>query len=323
MGASTSTSLFAEGGAGTLRLLMYLAAALVLMVADHRGGHLDHARQLAGQAMDPLYWLAAAPARAVRAINHNLSTRVELAARNDTLSRELLLANARLHRLSAVQQENRRLRALLGGTEPHALSVQLATLLDIDLDPFRHRVVLDSGTRHGVRPGLAIVDATGVMGQVVSSSGATSTAILISDPNHAIPVQVRRSGVRTIAFGTGRTDQLVLPNIPPSADVQVGDELVTSGLGGTFPPGFPVGRLTELAADATRLFVVGQAEPASALNRSGEVLLVWTGDGTTAGPPAAAVSASDAGDEGAAGTGAAGEGPAGPEPVNEQEEPRP
>src|SRR5690606_7173201 len=154
------------------------------------------------------------------------------------------------------------------------------------LDPFRHRVVLDSGSRDGVRPGLAIVDATGVMGQVVAVSASTSTAILVSDPNHAVPVQVRRSGVRTIAFGTGRTDQLLLPNIPPSADVRVGDELVTSGLGGTFPPGFPVGRLAELAPDDTGLFMVGKAEPAAALNRSGEVLLVWTGDATTAGPPA-------------------------------------
>jgi rod shape-determining protein MreC len=293
MGASTSTSLFAEGGAGTLRLLMYLAAALVLMVADHRGGHLHSVRQVAAQAMDPLYWLAAAPARAIRAVNSNLSTRVELASRNEALSRELLLANARLHRLSAVQQENRRLRALMGGTEPHALSVQLATLLDIDLDPFRHRVVLDSGSRHGVRVGLAIVDASGVMGQVVATSGSTSTAILISDPNHAIPVQVRRSGVRTIAFGTGRTDALVLPNVPPSADVRVGDELVTSGLGGTFPAGFPVARLTSLEPDPTRLFLVGHAAPASALNRSGEVLLVWTGDAAAAGPPAPAGPAVD------------------------------
>lgn len=287
MGASTSTSLFAEGGAGTLRLLMYLAAALVLMIADHRGGHLDRLRQVAGYAVDPIYWLAAAPVRAVRAVSTNLSTRTELAARNEALSRELLLANARLHRLDAVQQQNRRLRALLGGTESHALSVQLATLLDVDLDPFRHRVLLDGGTRHGVRPGLAIVDATGVMGQVVDASSATSTAILISDPNHAIPVQVRRSGVRTIAFGTGRVDRLALPNIPPSADVEVGDELVTSGLGGTFPPGFPVGSITALAPDDTRLFLVGEATPASALDRSGEVLLVWTSDAAAAGPPEA------------------------------------
>src|SRR5690606_11455349 len=142
---------------------------------------------------------------------------------NDLLSRDLLLANARLHRLNAVQQENQRLRGLLGSTRNHALSVQLATLLDIDLDPYRHRVVLDSGSSHGVRAGLAIVDSSGVMGQVVDVSGSTATAILVSDPNHAIPVQASRSGVRTIAFGTGRVDRLVLPNVPPSADVQVGD----------------------------------------------------------------------------------------------------
>lgn len=283
--ASSSTSLFAEGGGGTLRLLVYLGAALVLMVADHRGGYLERARSIAGAAVDPLYWIAAAPVRLARALGDNVASRRELAGENDELARNLLLANARLHRLNAVQEENRRLRALLGSTHEHTLSVQLATLLDIDLDPYRHRVLLDSGSVQRVRPGLAIVDSTGVMGQVVDVSRATSTAILISDPNHAIPVQVRRSGVRTIALGTGRVDRLVLPNIPPSADVQVGDELVTSGLGGTFPAGFPVATVTDLRPDDTRLFIVGEAEPASALNRSGEVLLVWSDLSEPAGPP--------------------------------------
>lgn len=282
--ASSSTSLFAEGGAGTLRLLAYLGVALVLMIADHRGGHLDRARGWAGLAIDPLYWLAAAPVRGVRALSENVASRRELAGNNDELARDLLLANARLHRLDAVQQENQRLRALLGSTRVHTMSVQLATLLDIDLDPYRHRVLLDSGSAQRVRPGLAIVDSSGVMGQVVDVSRATSTAILISDPNHAVPVQVRRSGVRTIALGTGRVDQLVLPNIPPSADVQVGDQLVTSGLGGTFPAGFPVATITALRPDDTRLFIVGEAAPASALNRSGEVLLVWSDVLGPAGP---------------------------------------
>lgn len=286
--ASSSTTLFAEGGGGTLRLLAYLAAALVLMIADHRGAYLEQARALSARAVDPLYWIAAAPVRGVRALSENLSSRRELAEDNAALSRDLLLANARLHRLQAVQEENQRLRALLSGTRTHQLKVQLATLLDVDLDPFRHRVVLDSGTANGVRSGLAIVDSSGVMGQVVEVSRSTSTAILVSDPNHAVPVQVRRSGVRTIAVGTGRTDQLVLPNIPPSADVQVGDELVTSGLGGTFPPGFPVATITELRPDDTRLFIVGEAAPSSALTRSGQVLLVWSEPAAAVGPPAAA-----------------------------------
>ena len=274
--ASSSTSLFAEGGAGTLRLLAYLGAALILMVADHRGGHLDRFRGWAGLAVDPLYWIAAAPVRGARALSENIASRRELASTNDDLARDLLLANARLHRLDAVQQENQRLRGLLGSTRTHTMSVQLANLLDIDLDPYRHRVLLDSGSAQRVRPGLAIVDSSGVMGQVVDVSRSTSTAILISDPNHAVPVQVSRSGVRTIALGTGRVDQLVLPNIPPSADVQVGDQLVTSGLGGTFPAGFPVATITALRPDETRLFIVGEAQPTSALNRSGQVLLVWS-----------------------------------------------
>ena len=168
--------------------------------------------------------------------------------------------------------------------------MQLASLVDIDLDPFRHRIVLDAGSRRGVREGRAVIDGEGGVGQVTAVTALNSTAMLISDPSHAIPVQVVRSGLRTIAYGTGSIDRLLLPNIPLSADVRSGDELITSGLGGTFPAGFPVGRITELSPDETRLFVVAQARPSAALDRSGEVLLVWDttaagDDGDAIGPP--------------------------------------
>jgi rod shape-determining protein MreC len=273
--SSSSGSLFAEGGAGTLRLLLHLAAALILMVADHRGGYLDRVRHWAGLLSGPLYAVASSPARLTRSVVENVSTRDKLAADNAALRERLLVSNARIHRLEAVQLENQRLRTLLGGTRGLHLSVQLASLVDIDLDPFRHRILLDAGTRRGVHEGLAVIDGAGVVGQVIAATPMNSTAMLISDPSHAVPVQVVRSGLRTIAFGTGRVDQLLLPNIPLSADIRVGDQLITSGLGGTFPAGFPVGRITRLSPDETRLFVLAEAKPDAALDRSGEVLLVW------------------------------------------------
>lgn len=288
--SSSSGSLFAEGGAGTLRLLAYLTLSLILMVADHRGGYLERVRYWAGLLGGPMYLVASAPARLFEAVYQNLGERARLAGENAALREQLLVGNARIHRLEAVQLENQRLRDLLGGTRGLRLSVQLANLIDIDLDPFRHRILLDGGSNRGVREGLAVIDGNGVVGQVIAVTPFNATAMLISDPSHAIPVQVVRSGLRTIAYGTGDIGTLLLPNIPLSADVRVGDQLISSGLGGTFPAGFPVGRIARLSPDATRLFVVAEAMPAAALDRSGEVLLVRdTSDADAAtdpfGPP--------------------------------------
>lgn len=272
--SSASGSLFAEGGAGTLRLLLYLTAALILMVADHRGGYLERVRSFAGLLGGPIYLVASSPARLAQGLRENFGSRSQLADDNRTLRQQLLISNARVHRLEALQLENQRLRGLLKGTRGLQLSVQLASLIDIDLDPFRHRIVIDTGSNGGVSEGLAVIDGQGVVGQVVATTLLNATVMLVSDPSHAVPVQIVRSGLRTIAYGTGHIDKLLLPNIPLSADVRVGDQLITSGLGGTFPAGFPVGTVETLNPDATRLFVVAEAKPAAALERSGQVLLV-------------------------------------------------
>jgi rod shape-determining protein MreC len=199
----------------------------------------------------------------------------------DTLAREnrelrdaLLLAQAKLNRLDALVAQNARLKDLLDAQNSLGLSVQLARLVDVDLDPFRPRVVLDAGANQGVTVGQPVIDAHGIMGQIVEVLANTSVAMLITDPTHAIPVMVERSGLRTIAYGTGAIDRLQLPNIPISADVQVGDRLVTSGLGGRFPAGFPVGEILSISTDASSLFAAAEAKPAAQLDRSSDVLLL-------------------------------------------------
>ncbi|GAB2498290.1 rod shape-determining protein MreC [Arenimonas alkanexedens] len=263
-----------EGAGGTLPLLAYLALATVLMVGDHRGGFANQARQKLSVLAEPVWWLAAAPGRLFDAGRELTTSRGDLQAQNEQLRRELQVNASRLHRMTAVAEENQRLRELLGGTRGYRLTAQLAGIIDIDLDPGRQRIVLDAGTQDGVRVGLAMIDAGGVLGQVVEVSPRRATALLVTDPDHAVPVQVARSGLRTIAFGTGRSDRLRLPNIPQSADIRVGDRLVTSGIGGRFPAGFPVGVVEALHPDDTRLFVVAEARPAAFLDRSLEVLLV-------------------------------------------------
>lgn len=269
------STLFDPEASATLRLAGYLLLGVVLMVIDFRGGYLDKVRSTFSVLAHPMYLVASSPARMTRWLAEGFSERQALVVENREKAQALLLAEARLNRLQAVQQQNLRLRELLGAKRSLGLKVQFAELLDIDLDPFRHRIAIGLGSREGVTPGQAVIDARGVMGQVVSVGPFSSQAILITDPSHALPVQVSRNALRTIAYGTGRTDRLILPNIPISADLEVGDRLYTSGLGGVFPAGLPVARIVEIQTDETGNFAVAHALPEAGLERSGEVLILW------------------------------------------------
>jgi rod shape-determining protein MreC len=255
-------------------LIVYLAFAVVLMVLDHRGSYLELLRRTGSALIEPVYRLAAFPADVARATRTAVATQDRLATENRELREALLLAQARLNRLDTLVAQNARLKDLLEAQKNLGLSVQFARLVDVDLDPFRHRIVLDVGANQGIAVGQPVIDAHGVMGQVVEVLPNTAVAMLITDPTHAIPVMVERSGLRTIAYGTGAIDRLELPNIPISADVQVGDRLVTSGLGGRFPAGFPVGEILAISTDSSSLFAAAQARPSAALDRSGDVLLL-------------------------------------------------
>ena len=263
-----------ESALAVLPLVFYLGLAVALMVADRRMGYGEQARQRVAVLSEPVWWVAASPVRLFHAMREELSLRSTLQDENARQKHDLDVATARILRLNAVAEENRRLRELLGGTRGYALDVRLVGILDVDLDPFRQRIVLDAGSDGGVRVGQAMIDSGGVLGQVIEVGRSRATALLITDPDHAVPVQVARSGLRTIAFGTGHSDRLVLPNVPQSGDIRRGDLLITSGIGGRFPAGFPVGTVTALQADKLRLFVTADATPAALQVRGSEVLLI-------------------------------------------------
>jgi rod shape-determining protein MreC len=297
-----------DSALSALPLIVYLAMAIGLMVADHRHDFGKVVRDKAALATRPFWWLASSPTMLFRASTQTLATRSALQADNEKKQHDLQLAIARIHRLNAVADENVRLRRLLGGTRGYALDVRMAGIVDIDLDPFRQRLVLDAGRDAGVEVGQALIDSGGVMGQVVEVQPHRSIALLITDPDHAIPVQIARSGLRTIAYGTGRADRLLLPNIPQSADVKVGDVLITSGIGGRFPAGFPVATISKLNPDQLRLFVVGEAIPAAHLDRGNEVLLIGNlPPAIDVGPPAPAGMHNPSAEEAAATAAAAAE----------------
>lgn len=264
----------ADAARGTLRLVMYLVAALILMTADHRGGYLDALRERAATLRGPLYWLAASPARVARDVTTAVTDQRAVIAENHALREALLRSQAQLARQSTMDGENVRLRALLGSRYRLALEAQMAAIIDVDLDPFRQRVVLDAGSAQGVRVGQALMDARGLLGQVVEAPPQRAVALLITDASHTTPVEIVRTGLRTLAFGTGDSERLRLPYIPFSADVKAGDELVTSGLGRRFPAGLPVARIVTIEADDSGTFAVATARPAADLLRYGEVLLL-------------------------------------------------
>ena len=258
--------------AGTLRLLVALTLAIALMVLDHRGSWLTAIRGQIEVIVQPLWRLAGLPAKLGDTVRDDASTRSRLAKDNEALRNALLISGARIARLQAAAAENARLRGLLGAAEQGGLDVQLAPILDIALDPTRQRVVLDIGADQGVTLGQAAIDAGGLLGQVIEVRPSTATVLLLTDPDHAVPVAVSRNGIRLVAYGRG--DRLELANVPTSSDVKVGDRMVTSGLGGRFPPGFPVGTITALRRDESRAFLVGDLKPAAQLDRGRDVLLL-------------------------------------------------
>ena len=262
--------------ADTLRLLAYLALAVVLVVLDHRGGWLHQARQQASLLVQPLWTVAGWPGRFAETLYDDAGTLSQLTAENERLRNELLVNSARTARLQTLAADNQRLRELLGAARRGNLDVQLAPILDVDLDPTRQRLVLDAGANDGVRIGQSVIDAGGVVGQIIGLTPMHATVLLLTDPSHAVPVAVARSGVRLVAYGDGRSDVLQLPSIPLSSDIKVGDKLVTSGLGGRFPAGFPVGTIMSLQPDDSRAFLLGEVRPAAQLDRGRDVLLLRT-----------------------------------------------
>ena len=269
-----SSPLFADSALGTLKLIIYLTVAIVLMIADHRGNYVERVRSALSAAVEPVYRIAALPAQIGHGVKVALADRNQLAEQNADLGRRLMLAEAALNRYASVQEQNQRLQRLLDVQQSLGLSAQLARLVEVDPGPFHRRIVLNVGSTDRVAVGQAVIDASGVMGQIVETLPHTSVVMLITNPTQAIPVAIERTGLRTIAKGGSNADTLELPTIPISADVKVGDRLVTSGLGGTYPAGFPVGEISAISNDASGLFAAAVASPSASLDRSGEVLVL-------------------------------------------------
>ncbi len=254
--------------------MIYILLAIALMSMDQRGNYVPRIRSTLEFVLEPVFRLVGWPSEAWRSAAQHIRARQELIAENQQL-REQLLGNAGLIQTqAALQKENQRLRALLDATEGWAYDFQFAEMVRVDLDPFSHKIWIDKGADGGAVVGQAVIDGMGIVGQVEDVHRFSATVRLISDPDHALPVQINRTGQRTVLYGSGDTTRLVMPDMPLQADISPGDVIVTSGLGDRFPPGFPVGEVVQVVRESGAIFAKVYVRPFAALDRGREVLLI-------------------------------------------------
>jgi len=267
--------LFLKESAVGSKVLLALLIVLGLLLADLRFNNLQAARSAVDTVLRPVYWLADLPSRLYQWGHSSLASRGELLEENARLRREQLVLEGRILQLAALRAENVRLRALLNSTALLQNDVLIAELISVSPDPGRHQLIIDRGSEDGVYAGQPVIDASGLLGQVDRVNPGTARLVLITDASHSVPVRVNRNGVRAIAEGTGSLGTLEIHHVAATTDIREGDLLVTSGLGGTFPAGYPVGDVDYIDRDPGKSFAVVRARPRAALDHSRHVLLVF------------------------------------------------
>lgn len=256
-------------------MTLAIVAAVALLVADYKYYHVTVLRSALLSFAAPWYFIASLPADLWQKTQEYRISSTHLRSDNARLKDENLVLRTQLQRLVALEAENIRLTALLGGEKRHIGLRRVAAVLAVAQDPFSHQLILNKGFMDHVYVGQPVLDAYGIMGQIIEVGPFTSRLLLISDASHAIPVRINRNGLRAIAIGTGRYDQLSLKHLPMTSDVKEGDLLVSSGLDQRFPEGFPVALVTHLQHDVGEPFVQVTAKPIAQLEQSHHVLLIW------------------------------------------------
>ncbi|HEU0195657.1 MAG TPA: rod shape-determining protein MreC [Nevskiaceae bacterium] len=282
---NTHKPLFPRGPGVRLRFVVLLAVVGALLYFGFSGSNrLDVVREWGASALRPVVWLSTLP-QSIASLGDDLRSRRTLIKENAAYKRNQLVLDAKLQRMQALEAENRRIRSLLASSTVIKQRVLIAEVLEDSQDPYRHQILIDKGSANGVYKGQALVDAWGVLGQVIRVHRHTAVALLVTDPENSVPVEVNRTGLHTVALGRGDGATLSLPFLPNNADIHVGDLLVSSGLGGRFPSGYPVGRVIALRHPAGESFMEAIAQPAAHVGQGREVLLVWNSDRPTAALP--------------------------------------
>ena len=258
-----------------MKLFIILLVSLAIIIYDHKTDSLGLVRYFLSYLSAPVQNIANIPDALGYWFKDTSRSRKELLEENAQLQSQALFLKRRVQKLISLSAENIRLRELLNSSELLEESVSVGEIIGVDQDPARHEIIINKGKLDGIYVNLPILDASGLMGQIIEVGPLTSRAILISDSNHALSVQINRNSVRAIVVGSGTLDRLLLTHVPDTADIVVGDLLVSSGLGQRFPEGYPVGIITKVEHDPGQAFAIVEAKPSAQLDRSRNVLIVF------------------------------------------------
>ena len=265
---------FNRGPAPLVRLSFFVTLALLLMVLDARFHYAENVRAAVALLAYPLQRIAMAPVQLASGVADFFSSQTRLQQENDLLREKQLQSARDLVTLEALAAENAQLRRLVQARERLPRGSTLAEILYAGRDPFSRKVIIDKGSGAGLQPGLPVVDDVGVIGQVTRAYPLLAEVTLLTDKDHAIPVQVVRNGLRAVAFGAGDGETLDLRFMAANADILNGDVLVTSGIDGTYPPGIPVARVARIERDAAYAFAKIACIPIGGTDRHGQVLVL-------------------------------------------------
>lgn len=267
--------IFGRGPSLPIRLALAVVLSLVLIIADSRYQSFNWAKVYLNSLVSPLQYMANSPRILLDSASSQLMSNQALLSQSQRLEQQLFLLRDDLLRLRHLKQENKRLRDLLGSPVRFDTRRMVAEIMAVDTDPFSHQAVIDKGSLEGVFEGQPVLNEQGVVGQVISVGKTTSRVLLITDTSHGIPVRVARNDIRAIASGSGQLDQLLLHNITRNTDIREGDILLSSGLAGRFPEGYPVGRVSRVGYEEGQPFADIRVQPFAALDRVRYLLLLW------------------------------------------------
>jgi rod shape-determining protein MreC len=272
---SKHNRLFARQGHSPLGFVLALIFSMGLMFSDYRYQYLDSLRSGFSLIVFPLQYAVDYPVRVVGWVQSLVGAKKALIDENIQLRYQQTILEAELQKSLAIQKENSQLKELLLTSSQADMRTMAAQILAVDTSNARQIVVLNKGKRDGIYAGQPVLDAKGVMGQVVDVGPMTSTVLLISDSKSAVPVRNNRTGERAILVGTNSMEELSLINLPKTASIHPGDVLVTSGLGRRYPEGYPVGKVERVRSIPGEDFIKVTASPVALLNRNRLVLLIW------------------------------------------------
>ena len=297
----TIKTIFVQGPVPGFRLILVMLVSAALIAADARFEQLASVRSTLATGLAPVHWLGNAPYRFSDWVADLFVSRGDLEEQNEELKTRLLILERRALKYAALAAENNELRRLLNSSESVDDRVIIAEVVGVSPDPFSHEVIINKGANDNLRPGQAVLDSQGLMGQVISTSQFTSRVLLISDSSHAVPVEVVRNGLRYILLGNGDRDQLELIHVPDTADIREGDMLVSSGLSGRFPRGYPVAEVSKIVKEPGESFMSIQATPEARLNQSRLLLVVFPPQENVEAVPEDSVDAESGNNDGSGG----------------------